>query len=117
MHCIKCGYDLSGTPVGGCCPECGTTVRESLQAGAPTRSCAAATTAMIMGILSLTVCGLLGPIAIVMYYGAKRELDTGLYAPASRTMAKTGLILGIISTCLLVIGMLFIFGTMILSAL
>jgi DNA polymerase II large subunit len=22
--CLSCGYDLRATPLGGCCPECGT---------------------------------------------------------------------------------------------
>ena len=29
--CVKCGYDLRGLPVKGVCPECGTSVEDSLR--------------------------------------------------------------------------------------
>jgi len=32
IECCQCGYDLTGTAVGSKCPECGTDVRQSIQA-------------------------------------------------------------------------------------
>lgn len=33
VTCIKCGYDLSGLPRGGVCPECGVPIHQSLDRG------------------------------------------------------------------------------------
>ena len=99
FRCKQCAYDLSGAAVGGVCPECGTAVTDSLRAATDQRGTSSkATTCMIMGILSLVICGpIFGPIAIVYYYSAMREMESGLYSGASRTMAKAGLIMGIVA--------------------
>ena len=101
FRCVGCGYDLSGSTIGGSCPECGKPIGESLRArqeGA--KSCGLATACMVVGILSLTVCALAGPVAIWLYANSKKEMAVGGYSRGSHTMAKAGLIMGIISTVL-----------------
>ncbi|MEM9415289.1 MAG: DUF4190 domain-containing protein [Planctomycetota bacterium] len=110
--CDQCGYDLSGSAVGGVCPECGYAVRESLRV-APypsTGSSSAATMSMVLGVIAITACGLLGPVAIMMYYRAKEDIRMGKAAPNTLGMAKAGLILGWIST-ILTIGVILIYAT------
>ncbi|MCH8151190.1 MAG: hypothetical protein IH830_02310 [Planctomycetes bacterium] len=102
FRCVGCGYDLSGSTVGGSCPECGKPIGESLRArqdGA--KSCGQATACMVVGILSLTVCALAGPVAIWLYANSKKEMAVGGYSRGSHTMAKAGLSMGIISMALL----------------
>jgi hypothetical protein len=107
--CIRCSYSLTGATIGGRCPECGMPIDKSLRAeGGPPPSCPTATASMILGILSLAVCGILGPIAIVLYYRAMAEIRDGGFASSSRTMAKAGLIMGIISTALSLGGLVLI---------
>ena len=106
--CIKCGYDVSGSAVGGLCPECGKSVGESLRAVQfAEKSCSKSTASMIIGILSLVTCAaygplVLGPIAIVLYYLAKKEMAVGGYSKSSHTMARAGLIIGIVSIILFI---------------
>lgn len=103
VRCIRCGYDLTGAMIGGMCSECGLPVEQSLRARDGSQSCGSATACLILGILSLTVCGLLGPVAIGLYYSAKGQLARGGFSSSSRTSAKVGLILGIIGTVLTVL--------------
>mgnify|MGYP005839489497 CR=1 FL=1 len=104
IRCTRCGYDLSGSQVGGSCPECGTRVSESLRPrGTGQQNAPNSVACLVCGILSLTVCGLLGPIAIALYYSAKGHYDGGGYSASSMSMAKAGLITGIIATVLLVL--------------
>ena len=65
---------------------------------------------MILGILSLVVCGILGPVAIILYVTASREMAHGGYSKASRTVARAGLIMGIISIALNAFGLLMMWG-------
>ena len=76
FQCIGCGYDLSGTPVGGTCPECGEPVATSLRAVDGTRACSTATTSMVMGILSLVLCQVFGPVAIILYFSAMKQINS-----------------------------------------
>ena len=65
-----------------------------------------ATTALVLGILGLVVCGILAPFA--WYVGAKEveAIDEGRRPPENRGTANAGKILGIIGTVLLGIGIL-----------
>ena len=106
LHCVQCGYDLSGSPVGGACPECGTPVQSSLNVGQGTTNAPNSIAALVFGILSLTVCGLLGPVAIGLYFSAKSNYERGNYARSSMTMAKAGMVCGIIACVLLALWVL-----------
>lgn len=103
-RCSRCGFDLSGTPIGGSCPECGQPVGETLQSGNLAKpKVPNAVACLVLGILSIMACGLLGPIAIVLYHGARNQVQSGFYDPDSMGMAKAGMILGWVGTALAVL--------------
>jgi len=68
-----------------------------------------ATTVLVLGILSLVVCQILGPIAWVMGNNELAGIDAGRRPPQNRGTAQAGRILGIISTVLMIIGVVFLF--------
>ena len=68
-----------------------------------------ATTILVLGILSLVVCQILGPIAWVMGNNELAGIDAGRRPPQNRGTAQAGRILGIISTVLMIIGIVFLF--------
>lgn len=112
FRCVSCGYDLSGTVIGGQCPECGARVVQSLRAlEAGEKTSQLALWSMIVGILGIAVCGIAGPPAIIMGYMARNAMRAGGYSRNSQGFATTGIILGIISTALTVLG-LALFGLM-----
>ncbi|MCC7292237.1 MAG: DUF4190 domain-containing protein [Phycisphaerales bacterium] len=111
FNCIGCGYNFTGLTIGGICPECGRPIEESIAALRRQETCGAATASMVLGIVSLTACALCGPVALVYYYKARKQLATGHYSRGSHGMAKAGLIMGIISTAITgVMGGLFLVG-------
>jgi hypothetical protein len=63
-----------------------------------------ATVALVLGILSLVLCQILGPVAWVIGGGAVREIDASGGTLGGRGSANAGRILGIIATVLLVLG-------------
>jgi len=101
LTCVGCGYNLTGVSIGSVCPECGRAVEDSIGARQADQTSSAAITCLVLGICSLAVMPLLGPLAIIYYYRAKREIETGFYSSGSWTMAKAGLILGVIATALI----------------
>jgi len=118
ITCHVCGYDLSGSAVGGVCPECGTPVQQSLRPAMSSTSGESGTamTCMILGILSIVVCGICGPIAIGLASKARREINMGLPGPSSETYVKAGLITGWIGTAIMLAQFLF-FGIMFIAIL
>lgn len=56
------------------------------------------TTVLVLGIISLAVCGLLGPVAWIMGNGALREIDADPGRYSNRSQVQTGRICGIITT-------------------
>jgi uncharacterized membrane protein YjgN (DUF898 family) len=77
-----------------------------------------ATTVLVLGILSLVVCGIIGPFAWTMGNRVVSEIDASGGALGGRTEANVGRILGIVASVLL-IGMLllvvlvFVFGAVV----
>ncbi len=65
------------------------------------------TLVLVLGILSLVLCQVLGPVAWVMGNRVVREVDQSGGRLAGRGVANAGRICGIIATVLLVIGLLF----------
>ena len=65
------------------------------------------TTILILGILSLVVCGVLGPVAWVMGNNALAEIDRTPTAYRNRGNVQAGRICGIIATVLLALGVVF----------
>lgn len=74
-----------------------------------------ATTILVLGILSLVVCQILGPIAWVMGNTEIAGIDAGRRPPQNRGTAQAGRILGIISTVLMIIGVVFLFVFLIIG--
>lgn len=63
--------------------------------------------ALILGILSLTCCGFFSGVpAIFVGRSEMRKIDEGKVPASNRTMAKVGMILGIIGTVLSLLGTL-----------
>jgi hypothetical protein len=59
------------------------------------------TTILVLGILSLVICGLLGPVAWVMGNNALAEIDRNPSAYSNRGSVQAGRICGIVATVLL----------------
>jgi hypothetical protein len=66
------------------------------------------TTILVLGILSLVVCQLLGPVAWVMGNNAIAEIDRNPMAYTNRSAVQAGRICGIIATALTALFVLFI---------
>jgi len=62
---------------------------------------------LVLGILSLVVCGALGPIAWYMGHGELQQINAGLVSRQDHGMVNAGYICGIIGSILLLIGIAF----------
>jgi uncharacterized membrane protein YjgN (DUF898 family) len=74
-----------------------------------------ATTILVLGILSLVVCGILGPFAWSMGNRALRDIDASQGTQAAlggRSSVNAGRICGMIATVLLVLGALAVVGVL-----
>lgn len=107
VTCVACGYDLSGTALGGNCPECGANVAHTLRRfqNAPQVTSGFAIASFVCGLLSLpfSMCvpfGFLGVVAIVLYFPAMKAVASGRAGGATRGFAIAGLVTGLISTLL-----------------
>ena len=62
------------------------------------------TTALVLGILGIVLCGVLGPFA--WFIGSKevKAIDEGRRDPTNRGTANAGRIMGIVGTVLLALG-------------
>jgi hypothetical protein len=68
---------------------------------------------LTLGILSLAVCSIMGPIAWSMGSEEIRRIDAGLTAPHGRGSAQAGRICGIIGTSFLILaGLFFLIGVL-----
>jgi hypothetical protein len=93
-------------PGGGQQPPAGYVAYSPYYGGAQ-RQHAQGTTILVLGILSLAICGLLGPFAWSMGQRALREIDSDPSTTYSnRGQVNAGRICGIVSTCLLAVGVL-----------
>ena len=66
------------------------------------------TTILVIGILSIICCQIAGPIAWYMGRQELRRIRAGLVSRQDEGTAKTGMILGIVSTVLLTLGILLV---------
>lgn len=64
------------------------------------------TTILVLGILSVTAMWVLGPVAWVMARRALREIDSSGQTYTNRGSIQAGLILGIIGSCMGILGVL-----------
>ena len=67
-----------------------------------------ATTILVLGILSIVICGLGGPFAWSMGNKELKAIDAGRRSPQNRGTANVGRILGIVGTVFLGIALLFL---------
>ena len=67
-----------------------------------------AVTALVLGILSIIVCQLLGPVAWKLGSDELRAIAEGRRSPDGMSMAQAGRITGIIGTCFLALGVAFL---------
>ena len=65
-----------------------------------------ATTSLVLGILALVLCQVLGPFAWAMGKKTLNEIDASQGRVGGRGAAQAGYVLGIVSTVLLVLGIL-----------
>lgn len=105
VRCVQCGYDLSGSALGGTCPECGTLVKQSLAAtGGQGPTSGYAVTSLVLGIVSIPsclCCGLpslvCGILALVFANKAEAQFLEGA---SGQGLAMAGRICGIIGIVL-----------------
>jgi uncharacterized membrane protein len=71
---------------------------------------------MVLGIVGLTVCGLCGPFALIIGRNAVREIDASGGRQGGRGMAQAGYIMGIITTVLIALGLVFFVIVLITAA-
>ena len=57
---------------------------------------------LVLGILSLTICGLVGPFVWMMGWSDLARIDAGRMDPEGRGLAQAGMICGAIATLLMV---------------
>jgi hypothetical protein len=70
---------------------------------------------LVLGILSLIVCGPLGIAAWIMGNNDLREIDAGMMDPEGRSMTQAGRICGIIACILTALSVLLAIGLVVLA--
>lgn len=78
--------------------------------GRPAPTHGSATTALVLGILSLVVCAPLGIPAFIIGRRAEREVQASGGNLAGEGLAKAGWILGLIGMILMALGLLLLIG-------
>lgn len=67
-------------------------------------------TILTLGILSLVLCSLLGPVAWSMGTEELRRIDSGHVDPMTRGSVSAGRICGIVATCLMIVSVVLVVG-------
>ncbi|MFC6011301.1 DUF4190 domain-containing protein [Nocardia lasii] len=73
-----------------------------------------ANTALILGILGLSLCGVCAPFAWIKGRKVLAEIDAGGGRVGGRSQANAGYIMGIIGTCMLALSVLIVVGAVLL---
>lgn len=60
-------------------------------------------TILILGLLSLVICGFFGPVAWIMGTRDLEEMRAGTLDPEGRTLTRVGQVLGVVGTLLAVV--------------
>ena len=74
-----------------------------------------ATTAMVLGIVGLVLCGIAAPFAWRIGKSAMDDIDRSQGTLGGRGQAQAGYVLGIIGTVLLVLGVVFVFFALVIG--
>lgn len=85
-----------------------------MQDGTPYSEASQATTVLVLGILGIVLCGVLGPVAWIMGNQELAAIDAGRRPPENRGTANAGRILGIITTVLLIVGLVAIIAILLI---
>jgi Domain of unknown function (DUF4190) len=75
-----------------------------------------ATTALVLGILSVVCCVILGPVAIFIGNASRRRIQASGGTLGGNGLATAGFVLGIIGTVFLVIGVVWVIVAVISAA-
>lgn len=70
---------------------------------------------LVLGILSIVICQLLGPVAWIMGKGDLQKIDAGQMDREGRGLTQAGMICGIVGTVLLILSLLWIVFVVILG--
>lgn len=70
---------------------------------------------LVLGLVSLVLCALLGPVAWIMGKGDLKEIDAGRMDREGRGLTQAGMICGIIGTVLLGLGVLWALFVLVLG--
>ena len=107
IACVKCGYNLTGSAIGGVCPECGESVGASLPSSGGRKTSGLALASMITGICGISMslgCGCAAiplPIAaVILGHMARKQIAERPHQVDGGSMAVAGLIMGYISLAL-----------------
>ena len=76
--------------------------------GVPYPEQSQAATALVLGILSIVLCQLLGPVAWKLGSDEMRAITEGRRSPEGLGLAQAGRICGIVGTCLIGLAVLFL---------
>ena len=113
QFCLKCGTKFvqmptsAETSVPPPLPPSQTPVAAPMPAsGIPAKASGRAVTALVLGILGLTCCGIMAPIAWILGSTELKDISIGLSSPVGKSYATAGKILGIIGTIMIIMSML-----------
>jgi hypothetical protein len=119
LMCIRCGYNLTGTTIGGNCPECDTPIETSISNVQAGQASGKAIAALVLGIVSLPSCMfygvpalILGGLSLVFGTMALNDVKRGLAPASAKQQAVAGMIcggiaIGLTIVCIAVLGALF----------
>lgn len=106
--CRDCGYDLSNTVVGGRCPECGLEViRAARLLEGPETSRLAVAAFLVANASVFLLCVPLGPVALALGVIAAARTRSSRYSSSSRTLATAAVGMGVLSTIVLCLVILY----------
>lgn len=115
VACVRCGYNLTGSALGGTCPECGTPVTRSIGGNATDPTSGFAIASLVMGILTLVSCSawglpglLFGPLGLIFAHVARGQIARGEVGGASAGLAKAGMVCSLIGLALSAVGIVLV---------
>ena len=106
MNCPTCGSH--NLPNAAFCSQCASRLLQGGDAPAMYRYASRGTTVLVLGILSIMVCSIMGPIAWSMGGEELRRIAAGETSPMGQQSAFAGRICGIVATVMLALTGLFV---------
>jgi len=101
MYCPKCGRETAEDAV--ICPSCGHSIGQTLPLYAPRKTNGKAVASLVLGLVWCLGIGSI--IALVLGYGAKREIEDSRGTQEGSGLATAGIVLGWIGVvCMIIYG-------------